>query len=198
MSAEASERRRALVAERARVATDAAVTRRRVVNGVARRCALVALLAGSLAACASSGSKRADATAAGPALRGSFFALSVADVDRIASWYVDNLGFTVDRRGQAPNAPVKFAMLSRDGAVLEVLQLASAKSRADWGLPAEAREVHGILKLGFIVGDVDALFAHAQARQLDVFFPLVDAKDVPMRTFGLKDPEGNIVQFFGL
>ena len=133
----------------------------------------------------------------GPDLRGTFFALSVADLDHIASWYSENLGFDIDKQGQAPNAPVKFAMLSRDGAVLEVLQLASAKSRADWGLPAEARDVHGILKLGFIVRDVDALFALARERKLEIFFPLVDAKDVPMRTFALKDPEGNIVQLFG-
>jgi hypothetical protein len=47
------------------------------------------------------------------------------------------------------------------------------------------------------VKDLDALYSRAQARQLNVFFPPVQPPDVPMRTFGLKDPDGNIVQFFG-
>jgi catechol-2,3-dioxygenase len=127
---------------------------------------------------------------------GAFAALSVHDLDRVATWYGQHLGFQVQVRSQPANGP-KGAILTRQGARLELLEFSTAKSREAWGLPAEAHQVHGILKLGFEVSDIDALFANAQAKRLEVFFPLVTPPNSPLRTFGLLDPEGNIVQFFG-
>lgn len=153
-----------------------------------------ALLLASFVSCATSAPR--SPTGATPDVTGAFFSLSTGDVDRLAAWYSENLGFAVDRKGRTP-AGVSFAILSRAGALIEILQLPTSRTREAWGLPPEPEAVRGILKIGLLVNDLDASWAKARARSLDVFFPPVKPPDVPQRTFGLKDPDGNIVQLFG-
>jgi hypothetical protein len=158
------------------------------------RLLLWAFLVVPLSACTTSAPSTS--TGKAPAVSGSFFSLSTGNVERLAAWYSDNLGFSIDRKG-VTSSGVSFAVLSRTEALIEILQLPASKPRDAWGLPPEPEAVHGILKVGLLVKDLDALYSRAQARQLNVFFPPVQPPDVPMRTFGLKDPDGNIVQFFG-
>ena len=132
-----------------------------------------------------------------PLVTASFAALSVSDVDRVAAWYTQLLGFSVEIDRRSASGGPKAMLLSRDGARLELLEFPTAKSRQGWGLDAEAHELHGILKIGFVVADLDALYATAQSRQLTLFFPLVTPEGSSLRTFGLLDPDGNIVQIFG-
>lgn len=132
-----------------------------------------------------------------PDIQSAFFALSVSNIDILTTWYSENLGFCVDQQGEVANGGPKFAILSRDDALLELLQFPTAKSREASGLTEETHQVHGILKIGFVVTDLDALFSTAQKRELNIFFPIVNPPNVPLRTFGLKDPDSNIVQFFG-
>jgi hypothetical protein len=153
------------------------------------------LFAVALTACHSSRSARP--TPIAPSVEGAFFAITTGDVDRLTAWYSENLGFRVDFANRAADGGPKSALLSREGALLELMQFPAGKSRKAWGLPEEAHLVHGILKLGFKVADIDRVYARAKALGLDEFFPLVKPRDNPLRTFGLKDPDGNIVQFFG-
>ena len=132
-----------------------------------------------------------------PTIAAAFFALSVSDLEGMAAWYTANLGFKVELRSDPKNGGPRGAILVRDGARLELLEFASARPRTAWGLPAEAEQVHGILKIGFEVSDIDRLFAAVQERHLNLFFPLVTPPGSSLRTFGLRDPDGNIVQFFG-
>jgi len=127
-----------------------------------------------------------------------FFALSVGDVDKMALWYCDNLGFHVDRKADGSGMVKQFAILSRPGVLIEMVQFTSARSRTGWGLSnVDTHEIQGIFKIGFDISNLDGMFARAQEADLEMFFPIVQARDVPRRTFGLKDPEGNIIQFFG-
>lgn len=153
-----------------------------------------ALTAAMLASCASCSA--AAVRTSSPTVTGAFAALSVHDLDRVAAWYSQHLGFQIQLRSQPANGP-KGVVLVRPGARLELLEFSTAKSREAWGLPAEPHQVHGILKLGFEVSDIDALFASVQTQRLEIFFPLVTPPNSPLRTFGVLDPEGNIVQFFG-
>lgn len=136
-------------------------------------------------------------TVSNPETRASFFALSVSDVDLLANWYCKNLGFRIDQRGEIANGGPKYALLSSDSALLELLQFPTAKSRAASGLSEETHQVHGIFKIGFVVPDIETLFSTAESRRLNIFFSLVKPPNNPLRTFGLKDPDDNIVQFFG-
>ena len=71
------------------------------------------------------------------------------------------------------------------------LALISPSLQAD----LQSHQLIGIFKLGFIVENIDAAFVHMEQSGADVFFPPVTASD-GRTTFGIKDPEGNIIQFF--
>lgn len=149
---------------------------------------------GGLADCAPT---RVEPRAGPPPAERALFALSVSDLDRLASWYTALLGFQVELPSRAVAGGGKAVLLSREGARLELMEMPAARSRAAWGMPAEAHQAHGIFKIGLEVADLDALFAKAQADGLTIFFPPVTPEGSHLRTFGLLDPDRNIVQFFG-
>jgi catechol 2,3-dioxygenase-like lactoylglutathione lyase family enzyme len=133
-----------------------------------------------------------------PRRRGSFFAISVADVAAMSSWYQDKLTMRVVTAGEAPNKIAKFAILEGNGVLLELIQHAKADDRKVLAPAAtEAHLIHGIFKAGMIVDDLDGLYASLKQRGAIIAYDLMPAKDVPMRSFIVRDPEGNLVQFFG-
>jgi catechol 2,3-dioxygenase-like lactoylglutathione lyase family enzyme len=129
---------------------------------------------------------------------GAFFALSVADVDAMSAWYRDKLGFRIASHGEAPNKIAKFAILEAEGSILEMIQRSDAKPLAKAVPGAKgAYEVHGIFKAGFHVADLDAVHKRVKERGIPVAYDLMPAKDVDLRSFTIRDPEGNLIQFFG-
>lgn len=123
-----------------------------------------------------------------------FHALSVRDIDRSITWYEEHLDFTVLSR--ASNEQRKGAVLSRPGTLLEVAEFDGALPLAGLVGGVEPHQVHGIFKLGFVVTDLDAAFDQFESAGVDIFFPIVATSNGD-RTFGIRDPDGNIVQFFG-
>jgi hypothetical protein len=133
-----------------------------------------------------------------PSRRGSFFAISVADVAVMSSWYRDKLTMRVLTSGEAPNQIAKFAILEGNGMLIELIQHAKARDRKLLAPEAaEAHLIHGIFKAGMIVDDLDGLYAGLQQRGASIAYDIMPAKDVAMRAFIVRDPEGNLVQFFG-
>jgi catechol 2,3-dioxygenase-like lactoylglutathione lyase family enzyme len=129
-----------------------------------------------------------------PATNGSFYAISVRNIDEAVTWYTQHLGFEVESRGG--NDERKGALLSRTGAMLELGEFVDAKSREELRSGLQSHEVYGIFKLGFTTENLDASFEFLEERGVEVFFPIVNASD-GNRTFGIRDMEGNIIQFFG-
>ncbi|MBT8101180.1 MAG: DUF4440 domain-containing protein [Gammaproteobacteria bacterium] len=123
-----------------------------------------------------------------------FFAISVSDIERSIAWYENNLGFTVTSQGS--NEQRKGALLSRAGAILEIAEFHDAISLDQLRAEIESHEVFGIFKLGFTASDLDAEFQRLQGAGVDIFFPIINSSD-GNRTFGVRDVDGNIVQFFG-
>lgn len=94
-----------------------------------------------------------------------FIAVSVADLDRQLKWYRDNLGFEVHSQGTVPGKGIKFALLKKEGALLELLQIPESRprpgkprdpssasltqgfSRAGWWLPMSMPFRHGLKKM---------------------------------------------------
>jgi catechol 2,3-dioxygenase-like lactoylglutathione lyase family enzyme len=129
-----------------------------------------------------------------PATNGSFYAISVRNIDEAVTWYTQHLGFEVESRGG--NDERKGALLSRSGAMLELGEFVDATSREELRSGLQSHEVFGIFKLGFTTENLDASFEFLEERGVEVFFPIVNASD-GNRTFGIRDMEGNIIQFFG-
>jgi catechol 2,3-dioxygenase-like lactoylglutathione lyase family enzyme len=158
--------------------------------------ALVAALTGVASTNLSSQTPARDSLLAQPV--GAFFALSVADVDRTAAWYRDELGLSIVTQGEALQGSVRFALLQGQGTVIELLQRRDARPLKETAPGTTgAYQVHGFFKAGLNVRDIDALYARMQSRNVPIAYVLERAKDLPLRSFSVRDPEGNMIQFFG-
>lgn len=127
-----------------------------------------------------------------------FFAVSVADIDRMSEWYRKTLDLDVQSEGVAPGGRIRFVLLQRDGALVELLQLPDARPRSELAPAApDAAQIHGVYKAGFVVADLDAEYARLERDGVAFEFPIVKPPQGPYRVFGLRDPEGNLIQIFG-
>ena len=133
----------------------------------------------------------ADETRSLPPANGAFFAISVRNLDAAVAWYTAHLDFTVD--STADNEQRRGALLSRPGVLVELAEFRDAAQRHP---RLESHELHGIFKLGFVTGELDATFAALQRSGIELFFPIVATGD-GLRTFAIRDMDGNIIQFFG-
>ena len=129
-----------------------------------------------------------------PEPNGTFYGISVQDIDKAIDWYVNHLNFKLDFKGG--NDQRQGTLLKRSGVILELAQFASAKHRHELSEALESHEVYGIFKIGFMINQLDETFKALESGGVDIFFPIVTASN-GMRTFGIKDLEGNIIQFFG-
>ena len=126
---------------------------------------------------------------------GSFLALSVVDIDRQVAWYRDTLGFEVRNQGDALNGTVRFAILHQGFTMLEIIQHRDAR---DGGIPRkDSHLIHGIFKAGFLVSDIDYAYATLSSRRVRFEYELGKPDQSTYRSFGLRDPEGNLLQIFG-
>ena len=137
-------------------------------------------------------------TPAPPRTVGAFFALSVADVAATSAWYRDKLGFRIASQGEAPNKIAKFALLEKEGSIIELVQHREARPRSA-AAPGvkDAHLIHGIFKVGFHVADLDAVYHRVKEQGIPIAYDLMPAKDLDLRSFTIRDREDNLIQFFG-
>jgi ketosteroid isomerase-like protein/sugar lactone lactonase YvrE/catechol 2,3-dioxygenase-like lactoylglutathione lyase family enzyme len=129
---------------------------------------------------------------------GPFIAVSVADLDRMLAWYRDTLGFSVHRSGISPNGQIRFALLRSGAALVELLQIPGAVPRAEAApRTTGSHQIHGFFKSGLVVADIDRAYRRLQGMGVRFDYDLGRPAENPMRSFGVRDPEGNLVQFFG-
>ena len=124
---------------------------------------------------------------------GAFHAVSVLDLDASIAWYTKHLGFTVDSRGE--NDVRAGALLSKPGSLLELAEFSGVVEFGALNQDLESHQVAGVFKLGFVVEDIEVAFADLQASGAPILFGIVTASD-GRKTFGVTDPDGNIVQYF--
>lgn len=133
--------------------------------------------------------------AVGPA---AFIALSVSDLKRQVAWYSETLGFQVVNEREVPERQIRFALLRREGAWLELLQIPQARPRTVVDPEASsASRIHGFFKGGMVVADLDRLHEQLKARGAAPLAPPAAADAGGLRSFQLRDPEGNLWQFLG-
>ncbi|QRN95885.1 VOC family protein [Archangium violaceum] len=140
------------------------------------------------------------APAASPPLAatGAFNALYVADAPRLADWYVKTLGFTVVKQGtiSAPRVSA-FALLRKEDTILEILQVRTPPTPG----PHDQLKLQdfqlGVAKIGFYVADVAGWEKTLADRGAVFNHKLVTSPDLGLKTFAVRDPEGNTIQFFG-
>ena len=129
-------------------------------------------------------------------LKGSFFALSVTDLTATSAWYQQKLGFRKIKQGASPDGKARTIILERDGAVLELIQHQQAVNGSSVMKGYKTYLVHGIFKVGFIVDDLDRTLQRLKASGVPVANGPYTDEAMHMRTFMIRDNEGNYIQFF--
>jgi catechol 2,3-dioxygenase-like lactoylglutathione lyase family enzyme len=131
--------------------------------------------------------------------RGSFMALSVADLDASATWYVDTFALRiVKQHSRSPAGDSEATILEGRGLIVELIRHDAAKPLRQ-AAPSASRvyEIHGIFKTGLIVDDLDATLAELRRRSVDIAFATFKDEALGYRTFAVRDNAGNFIQFFG-
>ncbi len=125
-----------------------------------------------------------------PGLSFSHVGIHVTDLERMAAFYSDVLGFTITDRGrlQGPNGPVDLVFTSRDPDVHHQIVLAS-------GRPA-AIDFNVVNQLSLEADSVETLKAFHQrlvAEQVQELMPVTHGNALSLY---FRDPEGNRIEVF--
>jgi len=128
---------------------------------------------------------------------GSLIALSTPDASVAARWYQDKLGFHLVKEGQM-GKDLRFALLQYGDNILELIQNPEAQPlvKAVPGIK-DPFEIYGIFKTGFTVHNLDDVFTDLKQGGVMVDFNITQLNDLGLRAFGIRDMDGNLIQFFG-
>lgn len=129
------------------------------------------------------------------AATGSFFAVSVADLRASTAWYTDKLGFHSAMLIPPANG-VSVVLLDGDGLTVELIHQDDGVSLDKIDPTIKDRTLlHGIVKAGVIVDDLDATVAWLRARNVPIAFgPFPATLEQPANLI-IADNEGNLIQF---
>ena len=133
------------------------------------------------------------------AVQGAFAALTVPDLDAATNWYVEKLGMTIlkDHVVRADNKAA-VTVLQGNGFVVELIWLADALPVAKVASQLSGpHQIHGILKSGVFVDNLDAALNELRSRDVTFAFETVYDRFIDYRMFAIRDNNGNILQFFG-
>lgn len=128
---------------------------------------------------------------------GSFFGVSVADLEASSRWYQDKFGMKVVMQPTGTDES-RATVLQGGGLTVELmwhsrarpLRTAAAGVRANY-------EVHGIFKAGIVVEDFDATIAELRRRGVEIAIGPFPKRDTQPANAIVRDDSGNYIQFFG-
>ncbi len=146
-------------------------------------CVVVALLV--------QGSTRAEPEPPFASTHGAFFALSVEDIDASVKWYSEKLGLALLMRTPKQDK-ASAVVLEGGGLTVELV-------KHDDAIPPskEPPLMHGFMKAGLVVDDLDRTLAALKARGVPVFIGPFPARGNIKSNAIIKDNAGNLIQFFG-
>ena len=127
---------------------------------------------------------------------GSFFALSVKDLNATAAWYKQKLGFKEIKQSASPDGKSRAIILDRDGVILELIHHSQAVSGRALMRDFKTYRVYGIFKVGFVVHDVDHTLQRLKANGVQIANGPFNDEAMHMHSFLIRDNEGNYIQFF--
>ena len=127
----------------------------------------------------------------------SICALMVPDAVESARWYEENLGFSKVRTSDEPNGVSRIILLEQEGAMLEIMQVHDS-----YAFDSVSKKPHnrleGIQKFGFLVekGVFDRIHQGLEEKRASFVGGVFTDTGMKMRTFIVRDHDGNMVQFF--
>lgn len=132
------------------------------------------------------------------AATGGFIALVVPDLNEAAQWYAQKLGLRIVKNTTRPDGKAAVTILQANGFTVELLWLVDAMPLLHVASQLNGpQDIHGILKAGIFVDDLDATHAALQLREVHMAFEIFFDLSMDCRMFAIRDNNGNILQFFG-
>lgn len=130
-------------------------------------------------------------------VEGSFFALSVADLEASVRWYEEKLDLHVVI--DVPKTEgVAVTVLQGHGLTVELIEHDAAVPRSSLTPPVtEPQLLHGITKVGIVVENFDEVVALLRARGVEADYGPFPAHDGQPENVLIRDNAGNLIQFFG-
>ena len=132
--------------------------------------------------------------------KGAFFALSVADLDASAKWYLEKLDLgVVFRMPKTESVRSSVMVLAGSGLLVELIETehSSPLSKAAPGIK-DCTLIQGITKTGLIVDNFDRTLTALRERNVPILMGPYPAHDsTGLRNFIIEDNAGNLIQFFG-
>lgn len=125
-----------------------------------------------------------------------FPAIVVNDLGISVAWYKSLFGLKVKTESADITSGYKVAILESENMMIELMELRGSLPREQLlaGKP-EGTQIQGLFKIGFKVPNVDACLKRLS--QLHIEVPQVwEDKTSKKRNFLIKDPDGNLIQFF--
>ena len=128
---------------------------------------------------------------------GSFFALSVDDIDASVGWYRQKLGMKVVLNARLNDATI--VVLEGGGLIVELIDRADAVSLRSVAPQAaeNINRVHGYVKAGVIVDDWDGLLRVLREREVEIVMGPFPKRPDKRANLAIRDNSGNLIQFFG-
>lgn len=133
--------------------------------------------------------------AADPPLNHFMVALSVKDLKAETDWYVEKLGFTVEKDVNVGNGRVFFRWLRLGNERLELVFSPTATDATPArGKPPAHAGLHGFSHFTLETADIAATKAALVARGVTLALDITEVKDLGIKVIYLTDPEGNAVE----
>ena len=141
------------------------------------------------------GAQQPTNTPAFSAVQGSFFALSVPDLDASVKWYSEKLGLRLTSSFE--QGKIKGALMAGNGLEVELMCHTDATTRGDPTDMSSKVLVRGITKVGIRVPDFDLTIETLRQRGVPIAMGPFPARTDQRANALIRDNAGNLIQLFG-
>jgi catechol 2,3-dioxygenase-like lactoylglutathione lyase family enzyme len=121
-------------------------------------------------------------------------AISVQDIEKETAWYVDNLGFTVEKDASVRDGAVRFRWLRNGNERIELLSIAGSQPGPARATPPGHAAIRGITQVTLQTNDLEATRAALAAKGVTPSLDITEVAPLGIRVIYLLDPEGNAVE----
>lgn len=122
--------------------------------------------------------------------------ISVADLEESVDWYVEKLGFELERPiNRNPDSPTTIARIRRGSFTIELFEVQGAAALPDYRRnPTTDLRVHGLAHFAFAIDDARAAARELEAKGVKIVLPpREDDRDITF--FFVSDNSGNTFEF---
>lgn len=152
----------------------------------------IALAALALGAGAAASAQTA-APAAGLAFNPFYVAISVQDIEGMTAFYVDKLGFKVEKDAAMGQA-LHFRWLTNGAQRLELIQMAGSQAGPARQKPPGHLTIRGFTHIGIETPNIEATKAALLAKGVTLTVDISTLAPLGMKAMFVTDPEGNAIE----